>query len=305
MDPGQTHALRFEKLILNSRYESVRDSLIKKGPLWVEFLEVFTSRLIGIGPDSAADFQKNLEGYLSDPGIVQISKSLLSIDEEINKNLMILESGLRLQEKLIPQWKTPHLVTFIGGFDQKFAAIDGIMAVGLENYLGDTSRIYDQLGIPEYIQRHMNPDNLPADGLRAWIYTELPPVPDGARFLDQMVFQGKAYYIISKLMPNLDEEKLFHYTREQLEWCRSHEEAMWRFIAEQNILFSTDRFQVRRFFDEAPFTRDFGNESPGMTGAWIGYRLISKYMRVTGQTLEQLISETDSRKILSQSNYHP
>jgi hypothetical protein len=290
---------------MNIPYNSLRDSLISANPNWKNFLDAFTLKLVGIGPDTSALFQENLKQYLDDPGIRQISQILLVNDKEIDKSLATLESGLERMELLVPGWNKPLTATFIGGFDQSFAAIDKILAIGLENYLGDTCTVYDQMGIPQYIQEHMNPANLPGDGLRAWIYSEMPQMPAGTGFLDQMIFQGKVYFLVSRMMPDLKEENLFKYTVNQLEWCKSNEKAMWKFLAEQNILFSTDRFQVRRFFDEAPFTRDFGNDSPGRTGAWIGFRLVSKYMRSTGSSIEELIAETDARKILATSNYHP
>jgi len=291
-------------MILETPWEQFRDSLIGQDSQWKEFLDALTLRIIRIGPDTSAQFQANLEQYLEDPGIRQISSRLNIADQEIGKSLQTLESGFDRMVELLPDWKKPRVATFIGGFDQSFVTMDGILAIGLENYLADTCSLYDQIGIPQYIQEQMNPENIPGDGLRAWIWSELPPLRAGAGFLDQMVLQGKVYYISGKSLPHLKEENLFRYTENQLEWCKENEKAMWRFLAENDILFSTDRFQVRRFFDEAPFTRDFGNGSPGRTGAWIGYQLVSRYMKTTGSSIGELIRE-DARKILSLSNYHP
>jgi uncharacterized protein YjaZ len=106
-------------------------------------------------------------------------------------------------------------------------------------------------------------------------------------------------------MPDLPDEKLFQFKEEQTRWCRENEKAMWKYLAQQELIFSTDRFTIRRFFDGAPFTRDFGKDSPGRTGTWIGYRLVGSYMKETGCSMNELLHSTDSRKILSLSNYHP
>ena len=80
---------------------------------------------------------------------------------------------------------------------------------------------------------------------------------------------------------------------------------MWKYLAEQKILFSTERLTIRKFIEEAPFTRDFGNESPGRVGVWIGYRIVSSYVKATGINLKDLIGITSAKEILSGSKYHP
>jgi uncharacterized protein YjaZ len=57
--------------------------------------------------------------------------------------------------------------------------------------------------------------------------------------------------------------------------------------------------------DEAPFTRDFGDESPGRVGTWIGYRIICSYMKASGSDIKNLIGNTNAKEILSGSKYHP
>jgi hypothetical protein len=208
----------------------------------------------------------------------------------VEQNSSLISSSLRIAEEALsripaewPGLEQPLLVTYIGGFNQSFAALPGILAIGLENYLGDTCSLYQSLGIPAYLRARMKPENIPADAVRAWIYSGLEPVTPEQGFLDHMVYQGKAYWLLKKLLPRISDEDLFQFSREQVTWCKENEKAMWRFLAEKEILFSTDRMTIRRFFEEAPFTREFGNESPGRTGAWIGYRMLCSYIKTTGQ----------------------
>jgi len=218
----------------------------------------------------------------------------------------------RLIDKAMDRWvamgngKRPdHLVTYISGFNQSFITLPGCLCIGTDNYLGSESPFYQGLSIPVYIRKNMNPENLPADAVRAWLYSELPGLSAEGNFLDRMIYEGKVYYIAEKLLPGTSQENLFHYTKDQLLWCKNQELAMWKFLAEENVLFSTDRLRIRKYMDEAPFTRDFGNESPGKTGIWIGYRIVCSFMKSTGTSLKELINITEAKEILSASKYHP
>jgi hypothetical protein len=57
--------------------------------------------------------------------------------------------------------------------------------------------------------------------------------------------------------------------------------------------------------EEAPFTKDFGNGSPGRAATWIGYRIVSQYVKKTRPEPAFFFSPTGSREILAASGYHP
>jgi hypothetical protein len=302
---GDSGAIRFESILRETPSDRIRDTLGKINSDLLTFLRIFNEGIIRIGPDTSASYTENMDKYLSDPGIKGIYARLEQSNPQINIHLRIAEDALDRIPVVVPALGKPLLVTYIGGFNQSFAAMPGVLAIGLENYLGDTCSIYQGLGIPAYLRARMKPENLAADAVRAWVYSGLEPLEPEAGFLDHMVYQGKAYWLLKTLMPGLSDAELFQYSPEQAGWCKENEKAMWRYLAEKEVLFTSDRLTIRRFFEEAPFTREFGNDSPGRTGAWIGYRMVSRYMKSTGVKPEELLKESNSRKILSLSKYHP
>ena len=63
---------------------------------------------------------------------------------------------------------------------------------------------------------------------------------------------------------------------------------------------------IKRMMDETPFTRDFGNDSPGRLGVYIGFQIVQSYMRThPGTTLKDLMAMRDSQKLLKESGYKP
>jgi hypothetical protein len=283
---------------------ALHDSIYTYYPGIVPFYTLFNEQIIRIGPDSLPGYSANLQEFTSDSMIKGLYAS-------INRDNAPFENLLSDIRSAFERWRTvtgnpaPGLVTFISGFNQSFITLPGILGIGLDRYLGGESPFYKGLDIPVYIRNTMNPENLPGDAVRAWLYSELPPPPEGSSFLDQMVYEGKIHYLAGELLGDHNAERLFHFTSDQVAWCISHEAAMWKYLAEQQILFSTDRLTVRKFLEDAPFTKDFGNDSPGRTGIWIGYRVIGSYMKANKLDTKTLAGLSDARKILSGSKYHP
>lgn len=302
---GHDPMIRFERLVFTIPPANLSDSIYLNHNNLVPFFKIFNEEVIRIGPDSLPGYAGQLEKFTRD-------SLIRSVYSEVDKSAGLYQESCReIYEALerltiLTGEKSPdYLITFISGFNQSFITLPGCLGIGVDNYLGSESPFYPGLGIPVYIRKNMNPENLTADAVRAWLYSELPdPSADGG-FLDRMIYEGKLYFITRKLLPKLSDKNLFHYTEKQLRWCSDQEKAMWKYLAEQKILFSTDRQNIRKFIEEAPFTRDFGNDSPGRVGVWIGYRIISSYVKASGINLKDLIGLNSAKEILSGSKYHP
>ena len=80
---------------------------------------------------------------------------------------------------------------------------------------------------------------------------------------------------------------------------------MWEYIIENKLLYSPDRILISRMTKEAPFVREFGQESPGRAGSWLGYKIVKAYMKKTNDSPLELINIKDSKEILSNSRYRP
>ncbi|MCX6223577.1 MAG: hypothetical protein NTV01_02280 [Bacteroidia bacterium] len=297
--------VRFEKLVFTISPADLADSIRLNHKTLVPFFRIFNEEVIRIGPDSLPGYAGQLEKFTGDSLIRRVYSEVAKSAGSYLKSCREIDDALGRWATLAGGKRPDNLITYISGFNQSFITLPGCLGIGVDNYLGSESPLYQGLGIPVYIRKNMKPDNLPADAVRAWLYSELPgPAAEGG-FLDRMIYEGKVHYIAGKLLPKLSEEQLFHYTNEQLRWCREQERAMWKYLAEQKILFSTDRLTTRKFLEEAPFTRAFGNESPGKVGVWIGYRIIGSYVKSNGITLKDLMNTMSAKEILSGSKYHP
>jgi hypothetical protein len=91
-----------------------------------------------------------------------------------------------------------------------------------------------------------------------------------------------------------------------MNFCRNNEGLMWQYLVENDLVFKTDQFVIRKLVGEAPFTSYFTNESPGRAACWLGFRIVESYMaRNRDIGLESLMKTVNIQDILEKAKYNP
>jgi hypothetical protein len=91
-----------------------------------------------------------------------------------------------------------------------------------------------------------------------------------------------------------------------MKWCEQNEKQLWTYFIENKMLFITDSFVINKYINDAPFTSGFSQESPGRAVVWLGYRIISSYVKNNKNiTLQQLMERRDYQNIFNKSRYRP
>ena len=81
---------------------------------------------------------------------------------------------------------------------------------------------------------------------------------------------------------------------------------MWTFLVEHKLLFNTENLTIKKLTGEAPFTSLFPRESPGRADVWVGFRIVSAYMKHHNDvSLKTLMEDLDYQKILNGAKYDP
>lgn len=278
------------------------DKLKEKYPV---FFPLFCSEIIGIGSDTSNLLPNYMNHFLRDPVIISIKEATDSVYPDLLGTAQDIHRGIDRFEKTISRNDTVKLISYISGFNQSFVSLPGILGLGLDNYLGANSEYYQQLAIPKYVRKTMDPEFLAVDAVRAWIMSDVVAPDDIVTLLDHMIHEGKILYLLKESISPKKEYKIFRYSKEQLEFCIENERSMWEFIIENELLYSSDHLLISRMTKEAPFIREFGTESPGRVGSWLGFRIVQRYMKRTGTAASDLILMEDSKTILSESRYRP
>ena len=270
-----------------------------------EFFDLFTYRMINIGGTEQENFPEMLYSFVSDTLIRELETNVAeNIDTiQLRKNL---EFAFRHYKYYFPEKEIPIVYTCISGLNQSVVTAEKLIGISLDKYLGTNSRFYKQLGLPVYKRRNMHPEKIVPDAMYAWAVTEWPKSDNANNLLSQMIHEGKMLYFMDAMLPEISDTLKIGFTKKQLDYCRKNEASMWTFMAEQKLLFSTDRMSIKRFIDDGPYTTPFTDQSPARTGAWLGWQIVRSYMNQNKDVeLADLINNADFQMILNQSGYRP
>lgn len=201
----------------------------------------------------------------------------------------------------------PETFTYVSGFDVQYPVkyADTVMIIALDMYLGPDFELYKKMGIPNYISSRYTAGHILPDCVKEMAYPLIPEKTGTYTLLDAMIEQGKLLYFTQKIIPETPENLIVGFSKEQLKWCQQNESNLWQFIIENELLYSTDSKAMSMFMVDGPFTSSFSQDSPARTGAWLGFQIVSSYMKKNNVPLTGMTAIENSKEILDKSGYKP
>jgi len=294
--------IRFDTDLYRYLTQNAPDSVLQNDK---DFLDVLGSGILDIGKSDSTDFYFRLKKYFSDSTLMRIYKDeqeKFADLTEINKEL---SDGLHVLLQQFPQIKPPKVYMHVSGFSQNVVVTDDILSLSADKYLGADYPLYQNY-FYDYQRQLMSPDRIVPDYLLGFMMANLPFQGDEDVLLDRILYEGKLRYMLSQLLPDRQVWEYAGYNKEQYEWCSQHESLIWKTILENHHLFTADYVTTNQYIKEAPNTAALPVESPGRVGVWLGYRIISSYMKQkTPAGWQELMENTDYQEILKQSKYKP
>lgn len=270
-----------------------------------EVLPLFSAEIIRIGVPGDSAFAETLESFVQDTLMNSVFRQVnTAIDQQ--KLAAGLEEAFRYYHYYFPNKAIPEVFGCVSGFNQSIVMTDRLLGIGLDKYLGRECPYYPRLGIPQYQRINMHPEKIVPDALYAWAMTEFPFSGYGPHLIDRMIYEGQLLYLLDATLPDMPDSLKIGYTRKQMDFCADRETAMWTYLAQYKLLFSTERMDVKRYVDDSPYTSSFTEHSPGRTGTWIGWQIVKAYMKKNPEvTIPDLMNDHDTKKILNLSGYQP
>lgn len=286
------------------------DSLAKETPRLVNhygpFFEAYSMRVIGAGSPNEEGFEDKMKLFLEYPPNREVLDSCRKTFANLDPLRKEINKGFQYYRYYFPEKPIPDVYLHISGFNQSILVDSSWVSVSIEKYLGKDCIFYEWLTIPVYLRQKMTPEKVAPDILKAIAMTEFVYNDSVDNLMTQMVYQGTIQYFLKQVMPLLPDELLLDFTPEQMAWCRQYEATMWSSIVERKHLFNNDRMVIQKYVGESPFSYYFGQDSPGRTGIFIGYRIVESFMdRNPRVTLKELMSIRDYNSIFSRAAYRP
>lgn len=224
-------------------------------------------------------------------------------EEKIEDQLVPLFQHI---DHYFPEFVAPTVVTVTSDVDYQNKAIvaDSLLVLGLDTYLGSDHEFYE--GIKRYVAKNLKPSQIGPDVATSYARQLISP-PKKRDFLAQMIYYGKELYLKDLWLPEVSDAEKIGYSEEEMQWAKENEVDMWRYFIENEVLFSTDPKLAARFINPAPFSKfylEIDNESPGMTGRFIGWQIVRAFMNNNDVTASQLMI-IPSDEIYNKSKYKP
>ncbi|MGO3181510.1 MAG: gliding motility lipoprotein GldB [Aequorivita sp.] len=228
---------------------------------------------------------------------------IFSEDEALTDVLVPLFQHIKYY---FPKFQTPLVMTTTSDVDYRNKVIltDSLLVIGLDNYLGSDHEFYK--GIDNYVKKEMKPSQIGPDVADTYAKQYIKP-PSRSSFLGQIVYYGKQLYLKDVWLPNISDAEKIGYSEEEYAWAEENEQYMWRYFVEKELLYSTNPKLGARFINPAPFSKfylEIDNQSPGMLGRYLGWKIVRAYMEKNKTDVQRLMI-TDADEIFKNSKYKP
>ena len=249
-----------------------------------------------------------LKAYLQDTVIVALYKAAEKAIN-IDKILKELETAFGYYKVFYPTDSIPQIITLVPGLDFSVPSVyiyDNFLCINMDMYLGKENPYYSAVGLPLYIAERCDPVYLSVDIFKKAMVNQHLTAKPCITLIEHMIYEGKKLYFTEMMLPEMPERYIIGYSEEKFDWANRYIGNVWSYIIEKNAIFGKSDALMRCYIEESPFTKPFGNESPGRLGIFLGWKLVQSYMANNPEvTLQELMQNSDYQEILNNSKFKP
>ena len=280
-----------------------------------------------------ADFQQELmkiqdryrvflSGDLSDPDAVKYLKDFATdpFSNALYNKVKIAFPDLKAVEPMVedvfahfhyyyPDIQLPKkvftCVTGVNYEEPPVQIIDDVMVVSLDWYLNQ-DEVYDQIGMPKYVQVRTNVATLAKDVAEELFVNYLQDWHKLGQVIDEMVYNGMMYFFIEAMCPSMPDSVLLGYSSEQWRWAVENEGQVWADVVGSQRLFDSGLDAYMMFFGDGPFTQAYSNDAPSRLGEFFGLNIVRTYTSSHDDfNLQQFLQRKDFQNVFQDSGYKP
>lgn len=227
-------------------------------------------------------------------------KVVFSDFSEVEKDL---ENAFKAIKYNFPEFQVPKVYTFVSGFNSDLIVTDDLIVIGLDYFLPPTHTFQPEL--PRYMaERYDKPYIVPMIVMAISArYNQTNPMDN--TLLAEMIYYGKTYHFTKAILPCTSDQYIIGYPPEAIAESFDNEELIWSHFVENELLYETNPFEIRKYVGEAPFTDAISTKAPGRLGRWLGWNIVDDYKFNQDVPLDVLMAESDAEKIFRESGYRP
>jgi hypothetical protein len=283
--------------------DAVLADIQKKYP---DFYRDYFAGVLRLGNPDDPEFNVPLAGFLNDVYIKQLADEAALVYGKTDDLEKTLTDAFRRYHHFLPEATIPKVVFCITALNYAVVATDSVMAIGLDMFLGGDFEPYRALGYPDYLCNRKDKAHMIPEVLTGWLMSEFPKDINKLSMIDHMVYKGKIAFMVQVMLPDVSDEFLFGFTKEQVEFIAANEAQIWGNLIEKKLLFTEDKKEIQKIMEEAPFAAGMPREVPGRIGVWVGRNIVKSYLEKNENvSLENLMNNEDYKTIFTRSGYKP
>tara|TARA_R110002050_G_scaffold25346_7_gene67566 strand:+ start:7705 stop:8712 length:1008 start_codon:yes stop_codon:yes gene_type:complete len=257
-----------------------------------------------IGLENQEQLAKELLLIHQDSGMIELYQEVKKIYGDISDIKTELENAFAGIKYHYPDYKIPTVYTFVSGFGSDLIVTDEVIIIGLDYFLPEDHK-FQPVDLPNYILKRYNRAHLVPTIVTAISSQFNKTKLTDRSLLAEMIYYGKSYHFTKTILPCTSDELIIGYETEEILGSYANEEMIWGHFIENELLFETNPFVIRKYTGEAPFTDEISPDAPGRIGRWIGWNIVDDYKQNNGLSLTELIEQDDAQLIFKNSGYKP
>lgn len=288
---------RLELAFFGAKSKEEMVSLLRKYP------EV-SSKALGLNMYPNIDsLAEDLLRLHQDSAMKELNKAVVKEFANLSDIKVELEQAFAYLKSYYPDFKAPKVYTYVSGFGFDLIIDEDVIVIGLDYFL-PSDHVF-QPDIPRYLASRYERNYLVPMLVLAISssYNEIDSKDN--TLLAEMIYYGKAYHFVKSILPCTSDQYLIGYTPEQIQACWDNEDIIWAHFIENELLFQTNPFEIRKYIGEAPSTDAISADAPGRIGRWIGWNIVEQFASNGNRSLEEVMQESDVKMLFKASKYRP
>lgn len=301
---------RFDKELLGIDTANMEAEFARLGEKYPEFFPSYYSQIITLDDYGDSNAPQILKEFLAFKPTIELNQTVQKKFGDVSIYNEGITDGFKHHRYYFPNDSLPDILYFTGILRYGSIYFGSKIAIGLDMYLGNAYPYASIADLPQYMIEKMKPECIVRNTLMVLASDRFNKYNKGKRFIDQMIYEGKLAYYMDAVMPEAPDSIKLAMTGRDVEWCEKSEWQIWQHLVDPKlkVLYNTEHDILSRYFEDGPFT-NANNVPPNSAprfAVWLGRQIVREYMdRSVGTTLADLMSETDSDKILRESKYKP
>ncbi len=299
-EPYDLQFERYEDVLFNLDTADFQAELMKIQDRYHVFLS---------GDLNNLDAVKYLKDFATDSFCIGLYQKVRTAFPDLNEVEPMVENVFAHFHYYYPEIQLPKEVfTCVTGINYDEPAVQIIedkLVISLDWYL-DHDEVYDQIGMPKYIQVRTTLETLEKDVANRLYMYYLYEWRKQGQIVGEMVFYGRLNFFIEALCPAIADSVLLGYSAKQWQWAVENEGEMWADIVGNRRLYESSLDAYRMYFGDGPFTQAYSNDAPSRLGEFFGLNIIRAYASSHEDfNLQSFMERQDLQDIFQDSGYKP